>query len=56
LSADAREAAVEAESMDASGEQSAGAELAASPAESAAEVFAESDESVSDAQAKGTSA
>jgi segregation and condensation protein B len=56
LSADAREAAVEAESLDASGEQSAGAELAASPAESAAEVFAESDESVSDSQAKGTSA
>ncbi|MFY9730159.1 MAG: SMC-Scp complex subunit ScpB [Candidatus Acidiferrales bacterium] len=56
LSTDAREMAVEAESMDASGEQSAGAELAASPAESAGEVFAESDESASDAQAKGTSA
>jgi hypothetical protein len=56
LSADAREAAVEAESMDESGEQSAEAELTASPAESAAEVFSESDESPSDSQAKGTSA
>jgi segregation and condensation protein B len=56
LSADAREAAVEAESMDASGEQSAGAELTDSPAESAAEVFAESDESKPDSHAKGTSA
>jgi segregation and condensation protein B len=58
LSADARETMVEAESIDASGEQSAEAELAPSPspAESAAEVFADSDESGSDSQAKGTSA
>ena len=58
LSADARETMVEAESIDASGEQSAEAELAPSPspAESAAEVFADSDESSSDSQAKGTSA
>ena len=58
LSADARETMVEAESIDASGEQSAEAELAPSPspAESAAEVFADSDESNSDSQAKGTSA
>ena len=56
LSADARETVVEAESIDASGEQSAEAELAPSPAESAAEVFADSDESSSDSQAKGTSA
>jgi segregation and condensation protein B len=50
------EVAVEAESIDASGEQSAEAELAASPAESAAEVFVDSDESLSDSQAKRTSA
>jgi segregation and condensation protein B len=56
LSAEARETAVEAESIDASGEQSAEAQLAASPAESAAEVFAESDESKPDSHAKGTSA
>jgi len=56
LSADAHETMVEAESIDASGEQSAEAELAPSPAESAAEVFADSDESGSDSQAKGTSA
>ena len=56
LSADARETMVEAESIDASGEQSAEAEIAPSPAESAAEVFADSDESASDPQAKGTSA
>jgi segregation and condensation protein B len=56
LIADGRESVVEAESIDASGEQSAEAELAATPAESAAEVFADSDESISDSQAKGTSA
>jgi segregation and condensation protein B len=50
------EVAVEAESIDASGEQSAEAELSASPAESAAEVLADSDSPVSDSQAKGTSA
>ncbi|MGA8306713.1 MAG: hypothetical protein WB723_13640, partial [Candidatus Acidiferrales bacterium] len=56
LSVDARETVVEAESIDASGEQSSEAELTASPAESAAEVFADSDESDSDSQAKSTSA
>jgi segregation and condensation protein B len=56
LSADARETVIEAESIDASGEQSVEAEFAASPAESAAEVFADSDESDLDSQAKGTSA
>ena len=56
LSADAREAAVEGESIDSSGEQSAEAELGGTPAESAAEVFADSDEPISDSQAKGTSA
>jgi segregation and condensation protein B len=56
LITDGRESVVEAESIDASGEQSAEAELAATPAESAAEVFADSDESISDSQAKGTSA
>ena len=55
-SADARETVVEAESIDTSGEQSVEAEFAASPAESAAEVFADSDESDADSQAKGTSA
>jgi segregation and condensation protein B len=56
LSADAREAVVEGESIDSSGEQSAEAELGGTPAESAAEVFADSDEPISDSQAKGTSA
>jgi segregation and condensation protein B len=56
LTVDGREAVVEAESIDASGEQSAEAELASSPAESAAETFADADEPVSDSQAKGTSA
>jgi segregation and condensation protein B len=56
LITDGRESVVEAESIDASGEQSAEAELGATPAESAAELFADSDESISDSQAKGTSA
>ena len=56
LSVDAREALIEGESLDASGEQSAEAELGGTPAESAAEVFADSDEPISDSQAKGTSA
>src|ERR1700731_1394487 len=56
LNTDARETVVEAESIDASGEQSVEAELTDSPAESAAEVFAEADELASDSQAKGTSA
>jgi hypothetical protein len=56
LDADACETEVEAESIDASGEQSAQGQLADSPAESAAEVFAESEESKSDSHAKGTSA
>jgi hypothetical protein len=56
LSADAREAVVEGESSDSSGEQSAEVELGGSPAESAAEVFDDSGEPISDSQAKGTSA
>jgi segregation and condensation protein B len=56
LSADARDVVVEGESIDSSGEQSAEAELGGTPAESAAEVFADSDEPISDSQAKGTSA
>jgi len=56
LIADAREAVVEGESIDLSVEQSAEAELGGTPAESAAEVFADSDEPISDSQAKGTSA
>jgi segregation and condensation protein B len=56
LTADGRESVVEAESIDASGEQSAEAELRATPAESAAETFADSDQPTSDSQAKGTSA
>ena len=56
LTADGRESVIEAESIDASGEQSAETELAATPAESAAEVFSDSDESGADSQAKGTSA
>ena len=56
LSADAREGVVEGESSDSSGKQSAEVELGGTPAESAAEVFADSDEPISDSQAKGTSA
>jgi segregation and condensation protein B len=56
LSADAREAVVEGGSIDSSGEQSVEAELGGTPAESAPEVFADSDEPISDSQAKGTSA
>ena len=56
LSAGAREAVVEGESIDVSGEQSVEAELGGTPAESAAEAFADSDEPISDSQAKGTSA
>ena len=55
LSADGCEAVVEGESSDSSSEQSAEAELGGTPAESA-EVFDDSDEPISDSQAKGTSA
>src|SRR6516165_2816485 len=55
LDGNAREALVEGETI-ASGERAAEAELAPSPAELAAEVFTEADESDSDSQAKGTSA
>ncbi|HTP43493.1 MAG TPA: SMC-Scp complex subunit ScpB [Candidatus Acidoferrum sp.] len=56
-SGNSREAAIEAESLDVSGEQAAEAESSATPeAASAAEAFTETGSPESDAQAKGTSA